>query len=278
MALAGDTMLGRGVAAVLESVPRASLFAPEVVAAVRGADLALLNLECCISTRGERWPDRWKPLFFRAPPAAIDVLTHIGVECVTLANNHALDFGTVALTDTLHLLHAAGIETVGAGANVDEARRPAVLEAKGFRLGVVGATDYPADYAAGPRRPGVAFARLGEEIPDWLAGTISRLDVDAVLVTPHWGPNMIERPRPEIRRAAAQLLAASTPRSRPRATARAPAASSSRTICELQCVNTARCADSAAHQSSWSRIDAWPMRTPSRTRTRGRVRRAPSPM
>ena len=96
MALAGDTMLGRGVAAVLESVPRASLFAPEVVAAVRGADLALLNLECCISTRGERWPDRWKPFFFRAPPAAIDVLTHLGVECVTLANNHALDFGTGA--------------------------------------------------------------------------------------------------------------------------------------------------------------------------------------
>jgi poly-gamma-glutamate synthesis protein (capsule biosynthesis protein) len=206
IALAGDTMLGRGVAAVLESAPPASLFAPEVVAAAREADLVLLNLECCISNRGERWADPWKPFFFRAPPAAVEVLTHLGVDCVTLANNHALDFGTVALTDTLDFLHAAGIETVGAGADVDEARRPAVLETNGFRLGIVGVTDHPADYAAGPGKPGVAFARLGWGIPDWLSKTISRLDVDAVLVTPHWGPNMIERPLPEIRTAAARLL------------------------------------------------------------------------
>jgi poly-gamma-glutamate synthesis protein (capsule biosynthesis protein) len=206
IALAGDTMLGRGVAAVLESAPPASLFAPEVVAAAREADLVLLNLECCISNRGERWADPRKPFFFRAPPAAVELLTHLGVDCVTLANNHALDFGTVALTDTLDFLHAAGIETVGAGADVDEARRPAVLETNEFRLGIVGVTDHPADYAAGPGKAGVAFARLGSGIPDWLSNTISRLDVDAVLVTPHWGPNMIERPLPEIRTAAARLL------------------------------------------------------------------------
>jgi len=206
IALAGDTMLGRGVAAVLESEPPAPLFAPEVVAAAREADLVLLNLECCISNRGERWADPRKPFFFRAPPAAVEVLTHLGVDCVTLANNHALDFGTAALADTLDLLHAAGIETVGAGADVDEARRPAVLETNGFRLGIVGVTDHPADYAAGPGKPGVAFARLGWGIPDWLSKTISRLDVDAVLVTPHWGPNMIEQPLPEIRTAAGRLL------------------------------------------------------------------------
>ena len=60
-----------------------------------------------------------------------------------------------------------------------------MLEANGFRLGVVGVTDHPAEYAAGPRRPGVAFAQLGRGIPDWLAETISSLDVDAVIVTPH---------------------------------------------------------------------------------------------
>lgn len=206
IALAGDTMLGRGVAAVLESAPPTSLFAPEVVAAAREADLVLLNLECCISTRGERWGDLWKPFFFRAPPAAVEALADLGVDCVTLANNHALDFGTVALADTLDLLHAAGIETVGAGTDLDQARQPAVLEANGVRLGVIGVTDHPPDYAAGSRRPGVAFARLGWGLPDWLSGTISSLDTDAVLVTPHWGPNMIERPLPEIQTAAARLL------------------------------------------------------------------------
>jgi poly-gamma-glutamate synthesis protein (capsule biosynthesis protein) len=206
VALAGDTMLGRGVAAVLESTPPTSLFAPEVVAAAREADLVLLNLECCISTRGERWGDPWKPFFFRAPPVAVEALVELGVDCVTLANNHALDFGSIALADTLELLHDAGIETVGAGKDVDEARRPVVLEANGFRLGVVGVTDHPPDFAAGRSRPGVAFAQLGTGIPDWLAGTISSLGTDAVLVTPHWGPNMVERPLPGIRAAAARLL------------------------------------------------------------------------
>jgi poly-gamma-glutamate synthesis protein (capsule biosynthesis protein) len=128
------------------------------------------------------------------------------VDCVTLANNHALDFGSIALADTLELLHDAGIETVGAGKDVDEARRPVVLEANGFRLGVVGVTDHPPDFAAGRSRPGVVFAQLGTGIPDWLAGTISSLGTDAVLVTPHWGPNMVERPLPGIRAAAARLL------------------------------------------------------------------------
>lgn len=208
IALIGDTMLGRGVATVLESAPPSGLLAREVVAAVHEADLVLLNLECCISTRGEPWPDPWKPFFFRAPPAAVELLADLGVDCVTLANNHALDFGRVALADTLDLLHAAGIETVGAGAAVGEARRPAVLEANGLRLGVVGVTDHPPEYAAESGRPGVAFARLDEGIPDWLSGAISSLDADAVLVTPHWGPNMTERPLPQTRTAAAGLLEA----------------------------------------------------------------------
>jgi poly-gamma-glutamate synthesis protein (capsule biosynthesis protein) len=208
IALAGDTMLGRGVAAALEKAPPESLFAPEVAATVREADLALVNLECCIATRGERWQDPAKPFFFRAPPAAVEALLFLGIDCVTLANNHALDFGYAALADTLDLLHGAGIATVGAGADVEEARRLVVLEAGDFRLGVVGVTDHPAEYAAGPRRPGVAFARLDRGIPGWLAETISGLDADAVVVTAHWGPNMVEEPLPEIRAAAAQLLEA----------------------------------------------------------------------
>ena len=208
VALAGDTMLGRGVARALESAPHAALFAPEVVAATREADLVVLNLECCISTRGERWPDPAKPFFFRAPPAAVDVLTALGVDCVTLANNHALDYGAVALHDTLDRLHAAGIATVGAGRDAEEARRPAVLEAKGFRLGVVGVTDHPPEYAAGSQSTGVAFARLGPTLPGWLHEAIAAPAVDAMLVTPHWGPNMTDDPRPAVRRAAARLLEA----------------------------------------------------------------------
>ena len=207
LALAGDTMLGRKVAeAIEESSP---LFSDEVVAAIREADLVVLNLECCISERGERWPDPRKPFFFRAPPKAVDVLDHLGTDCVTLANNHALDYGPVALGDTLDLLSGAGIATVGAGRDVHESRAPVVLERNGFRLGVIGFTDHPEDFAAGPSRPGVALVEPGDsELPGWLAGAIGSLDADAVLVTPHWGPNMTPAPLPHIRRMADLLLEA----------------------------------------------------------------------
>ncbi len=208
LALAGDTMLGRGVAEAIRARGPRSLFAPEVLAAAHEADLFVLNLECCISERGEPWPDPFKPFFFRAPPAAVEVLDLLGVDCVTLANNHALDFGEEALLDTLELLRAAGIATVGAGANLDAACAPAVLEARGYRLGVVGATDHPVAFAAAPTNPGVAFAALRAGAPEWLTGTVRDLAprVDAVLVTPHWGPNMNPRPLPFVRAVSRELL------------------------------------------------------------------------
>jgi poly-gamma-glutamate synthesis protein (capsule biosynthesis protein) len=201
-------MLGRGVAARLRAEGSGVLFAPEVVAAAREADLFVLNLECCVSERGEPWPDPRKPFFFRAPPVAVEALSLLGVDCVTLANNHALDYGPDALLDTVELLNAAGIATVGAGADLEQARAPVVLEAAGLRLAVVGVGDHPEEYAAGPERPGIAFARLDGRSPNWLVDVVAGTEADAVLVTPHWGPNMATRPCPGIRRAAAGLLQA----------------------------------------------------------------------
>jgi poly-gamma-glutamate capsule biosynthesis protein CapA/YwtB (metallophosphatase superfamily) len=205
VALAGDTMLGRGVAERLAEAPPESLFAPEVVEFVRGADLVVLNLECCISDRGAPWPDPAKPFFFRAPPAAVEALTHLGVDCLTLANNHALDFGEGALVDTMERLTGAGIAWVGAGEDADTARRAVVLESNGFRLAVVGLTDHPADFAAGTG-PGVAYADLRTGVPDWVIEAVRSAEADAVLATPHWGPNMTARPVPYVLQAAEALV------------------------------------------------------------------------
>jgi poly-gamma-glutamate capsule biosynthesis protein CapA/YwtB (metallophosphatase superfamily) len=208
LALAGDTMLGRGVAEALAACAPEALVAPEVVAVAREADLFVLNLECCISARGDPWPDPVKPFFFRAPPQATGLLAHMGVGCVTLANNHALDFGETALLDTLAHLADAGIAWVGAGSSVEEARAPAVLGAGGIRLAVVAATDHPPEYAAGPERPGVAFADLwAGAIPPWLREAVraGQAESDAVLVTVHWGPNMVAAPMAHVRASAAAL-------------------------------------------------------------------------
>lgn len=208
LALAGDTMLGRGVAEKLATEPAESLFASEVVDAAREADLFILNLECCISERGSPWPDARKPFFFRAPPSAVEALAHLRVDCVTLANNHALDFGEDALLDTIRYLTNAGIAVVGAGQDVVTARSPVILRANGFRLGVIGVADHPEDYAATPDRPGIAFADLRSGVPGWLPRLIRAVDTDAVLVTPHWGPNMTPGPVSHVRNAAPKILAA----------------------------------------------------------------------
>jgi poly-gamma-glutamate capsule biosynthesis protein CapA/YwtB (metallophosphatase superfamily) len=210
LALAGDTMLGRGVGDALAAAGPQSLFSPELVAAAREADLFVLNLECCISERGGPWPDPRKPFFFRAPPIAVEALELLGVDCVTLANNHALDYGETALLDTFEHLERAGIRWVGAGRDLVEAGTPVVLQAEnGFRLAVIGVTDHPADFAAGPGRPGVAYADLRRGgIPAWLLAAIRRTEADAALVTPHWGPNMTREPVPHVRRAAASLVEA----------------------------------------------------------------------
>lgn len=206
LALAGDTMLGRGVAEVLDRRPPRALFDEAVVAAVREADLCVLNLECCISTRGRPWPDPRKPFYFRAPPAAVEALVSLGVDAVTLANNHALDFGEEALLDTLGHLEEAGIAHVGAGPDLAAARAPVVLTAPtGPRLGVVGFTDHPADFAAAEDRPGTAHVDLEGGLPGWVREVVDGVVAEAVLVTPHWGPNMTASPVPRVRGAATDL-------------------------------------------------------------------------
>ncbi|WUH96267.1 CapA family protein [Spirillospora sp. NBC_00431] len=208
MALAGDTMLGRGVADEIETSGPHGLFSGGVREAFAEADLAVVNLECCVSARGRQWDAPGKPFHFRAPPAAAEALTDLGVDCVTLANNHALDYGPDALQDSLDILRRAGIGVVGAGADVEDARRSVVLEAGGVRVAVVGVTDHPSDFAAGPARPGVAHADLERGVPGHLLEQISRLRAgnDIVLVLPHWGPNMTREPLRYVRRAAGELL------------------------------------------------------------------------
>jgi poly-gamma-glutamate capsule biosynthesis protein CapA/YwtB (metallophosphatase superfamily) len=193
LALAGDTMLGRGVARELATRPPQALVAAEIAELTRAADVCVVNLECCISERGEPVP---KPFTFRAPPQAVETLAHLGVDCVLLANNHALDYGIEALLDTFAHLREAGIRWAGAGENIEEARAPVVLEG----LPVVAVCDHEAAFAAGADRPGIAYADIRGGLPEWLIES-----VPGALVCPHWGPNMTPAPRPHVRAAARRL-------------------------------------------------------------------------
>ena len=134
-------------------------------------------------------------------------LQAIGVRAVGLANNHALDYEAEALIETLELLAQAGIAVAGSGRDEFEARRGAIVEAGGRRLGLVAVSDHPREFAADPDSPGIAYANLRRGVPNWLADELARLDreCDHVVAFPHWGPNMTTQPAGWQRRAAEQL-------------------------------------------------------------------------
>jgi poly-gamma-glutamate synthesis protein (capsule biosynthesis protein) len=209
VALLGDVMLGRGVAQRLRSIAPQDVWAPEVRELLGRCDLVLANLECCVSDRGrETRRIRGKPFFFRAPPAAIGSLHAIGARAVSLANNHALDFGEEALADTLEHLDVAGIAVTGAGCGAQRARRPAFADADGARVALVGVTDHPPEFAARPGKWGVAWSDLHRGCPEWLLAEVAqaRREADLVVAFPHWGPNMTTRPAPWQRARARELL------------------------------------------------------------------------
>jgi poly-gamma-glutamate synthesis protein (capsule biosynthesis protein) len=214
IAFGGDTMLGRMVGESLADRAPASVWDPALLEVFHEADFAVVNLECCISDRGRPWPAPGKPFFFRAPPVAVEALAAAGVRAVWLANNHALDFGEIALLDTFRHLESAGIAWAGAGRDIAEARRGAVVAVADLRIGLVGFADHPDDYAAAENRPGTAWVGSDElahrGTPDWLVAEIARLAAtcDVVAVGPHWGPNMRLRPLPHHPAVARALLAA----------------------------------------------------------------------
>ena len=203
-------MLGRLVAERVDHGPE-QVWSDELATLCRSCDALLCNLECCISGRGTRTTRiPHKPFFFRAPPAAVEALAAVGTSAASLANNHALDYEAVALGDTLEHLAAAGITAVGAGPDEQRARRGSVVSAGDLRLGLLGVTDHPVEYAAASDSPGVAYAPLRTELPAWVSSELARLrgEADLVVAFPHWGDNMTTAPARWQRKGAAELIAA----------------------------------------------------------------------
>jgi poly-gamma-glutamate capsule biosynthesis protein CapA/YwtB (metallophosphatase superfamily) len=204
-------MLGRLVGERLDGVEPAELWSQELRDLLAECDAVVCNLECCISDRGgETDAIPGKPFFFRAPPSAVGALAAARVSVAGLANNHALDFGTDALTDTLAHLGRASIAAVGAGPDERSARRGVVVDAGGQRLGVVALSDHPREYAATADAPGIAYDELTDGAPEWARAELAQLRerADLVVAFPHWGPNMTVRPTRDQRASADDFLRA----------------------------------------------------------------------
>lgn len=156
------------------------------------ADYFAANQEFPFSSRGQQAPD--KQYTFRLPESRVSLMNEIGVDLVTLANNHALDFGTDALLDTVSTLDQAGILHVGAGADSEAARQPAIVDVNGVRVGFIGASRVipVASWTAGASSPGMLTAYD----PALLVQTIqeTRPLCDYLVVLIHWGVERAEMP------------------------------------------------------------------------------------
>ena len=145
LAAVGDIMLARTIGIRYERDPSRSPFAA-VATILRDADVAVGNLECVLGTGGTPMK---KAFTFRAPPAAIATLTEAGLDFVSLANNHIMDFGPDLLGGTASLLDKANILHAGAGMSEADAHRAAVLDVKGIRLAFLGYVHVPTEGVGG---------------------------------------------------------------------------------------------------------------------------------
>ena len=105
---------------------------------MRGADIFMLNNEFCYSDRGA--PIEGKTYAFRSKPSNVSILNDMGTDIVSLANNHAYDWGPDALIDTIDILNEAKVPFVGAGKEINEAMRPVYFKANGVTISYVSAT------------------------------------------------------------------------------------------------------------------------------------------
>ncbi len=207
LALTGDVMLGRGVNETLRAAPPEEPWG-DVLPLLGSADLRIINLECAITEHKRPWSRTPKVFHFRADPLAVDVLRAAHVDACSLANNHTLDFEEQGLLDTLEHLETSGIRYVGAGRNLEEAMRPALLE-EGVAL--VAFTDNEPPFAAGPDKPGTSYLPVSLE-PEVLRRVEEAVmaareaGANAVVFSNHWGPNMVQRPSESFRRFARAVV------------------------------------------------------------------------
>ncbi|MBM4021627.1 MAG: CapA family protein [Planctomycetes bacterium] len=164
------------------------------------ADFTVGNLECVLGKKGRQV---LKAYTFRA---ATDSPRHLKryFSGLSVANNHALDFGSEGLVECLRILAAEGIPQVGGGRDLAAARRPLVFEKHGIRVAVVAANGFQAAAsAAGEATPGIAPLEESAILADIAA---ARKAADFVVPLVHWGPELVAEPDAADRALARRMI------------------------------------------------------------------------
>ncbi|HEX2045948.1 MAG TPA: CapA family protein [Gaiellaceae bacterium] len=202
LAAVGDVTFGDGVLTAIRA--HGARYPWHSVASVlRSADLAVANLEGAVSRRGAPWPG--KLYTFRGPPRALRAAAYYaGVDVVSVANNHSLDYGRTAFLDTIRHARRFGVAPVGGGADLRRARRPALVTRGNVRVAFLGFSDVrPLGFDAGATTPGATPA-----FPEYIRADVrrARRRADVVVAYFHWGIERATRPNARQRSLARTAL------------------------------------------------------------------------
>jgi poly-gamma-glutamate synthesis protein (capsule biosynthesis protein) len=182
LAFAGDVHFAGRVARLLRDP--ATTFGP-ITSVLKSADFTAVNLETAVTSRGRPQP---KTYHFASTPAAFTALRDAGVDLVTMANNHILDYGQTGLADTLAAAHAAHFPYVGAGVNAASAWAPYVTTINDTKIAIVGVSqvaELASSWVATAHRPGEANAiNLSQTLA---AVRAAKRRARIVIVFMHWG-------------------------------------------------------------------------------------------
>ena len=187
------------------------LSTPDGLAALRpvlgGADVAVVNLETAITDRGVEQP---KIYHFRTTPQALLTLQQAGVDAVSMANNHAVDYGPDGLTDTLAAQASSPIPVVGIGSNAEKAFAPAVFDVRGTKVAVLASSqvnDFTVhSFPATDSKAGIAGNLDNTRL--LTAVRAARTASDVVVVYLHWGTDYTTCPDAAQTSTAAALVKA----------------------------------------------------------------------
>lgn len=192
LAFAGDVMFSEQSLTTYEQNGIGALADEEMLSYMQGADLFMLNEEFPFSLRGEAMED--KQYTFCLDPKYVKIFQELGCDLVTIANNHALDFGQDAFCDTLDTLKEAQITYVGGGYNITEASAPAIHTIAGQTFAIFAATRVSPsyDWYATDHQPGMFQTydptRLNQAIQE------AEEQYDHTIVFLHWGIERNEIP------------------------------------------------------------------------------------
>ena len=152
----------------------------------------IFNLETPLSTRGK--VTEGKAYTFRGSPKAAAAMAREGVRAVWLANNHIMDFGALALADTLEHLSKADISWAGAGRGSGEAYSPGLLKLQNRNFMLLGYSNtFPERYWAKRNRAGTAFGSP-KAVGKWVKRA-SESEGGTVIASFHWGAELMTTPK-----------------------------------------------------------------------------------